>query len=115
MPSTSKVTWRGKSVNESVNRAIENGLKETVEESVRTAKQLAPVDTGALREDIQVIQNPQRSGSRITARWGNTSKIFYAKFQEFGTIYIAPRYYLRRAMDIEYKKTNERIKKWMSH
>jgi HK97 gp10 family phage protein len=104
-------TWRGAQVESHVNEATRKGLDDTMKACVEQAKRNAPVLTGALRDDID-FEPAKESGSRIIGRWGNWD-IPYAVFQEYGTIYIAPRYYLTRAKDQEYPHTASRIRSHM--
>lgn len=92
-----KLTWRGKEVADAVNRATIEGMRETLVELVTVAQALAPVDTGALRDDIS-YEEPHETEQRIYARWGNFT-VRYSIFQNWGTYRIQPVLYLERAMD----------------
>ena len=92
-----KLTWRGKEIEQAVNRATIEGMRETLGELVDVAKSLAPVDTGALRDDIQ-FQEPYETEHQIRSRWGNFT-VRYSIFQNWGTYRIQPVLYLERAMD----------------
>lgn len=66
-----------------------------------------PVETGALRDSIRIERGGQGKGWRqIRIRAGgyvtnpNTGKLVnYAQYQEFGTRYIPPKYYITMAME----------------
>ena len=58
------------------------------------AKDLAPVDTGALQADIRYEVAPDENAVYI----GNTGKIPYAKYQEFGTSKMKAHPYLKPAL-----------------
>ena len=100
--------WRGAAVEKAVDAATKAGINETTAACVEVAQGYAPVDTGALRDDI-AAKPAEQSGTRITARWGNWL-VTYAWFQEEGTYKIVAKHYLRRAMQEEYPHTAERIK-----
>lgn len=112
MASALKLTWRGAEVERKLNRAIEGAMNETMEAARDTAKDYAPVLTGALKDDIRILQPATLRGSRWVGKWGNT--IYYAIFQEAGTIHIVAKYYLRSAVDVEYPHYKERLRRWMS-
>ncbi len=103
-----RLIWRGSQVEKRVADAVKAGIDETMEACVAMAKELAPVDTGALREDIS-FRPAEDSGSRTVGRWGNW-EVPYAIFQEEGTVHNKAVHYLKRAMDFEYPYTNDRIK-----
>lgn len=103
-----RMIWRGAEVERALDAATKAGINETTEACVEVAQGYAPVDTGALRDDIAAKPAAQ-SGTRITARWGNWL-VTYAWFQEEGTYKIVAKHYLRRAMEEEYPHTGERIK-----
>lgn len=102
-----KMIWRAKEVIEDVNKATIAGMNETMAAAVGVAKGYAPVKSGALRDDIQ-YQEAYETATSIIGRWGNFF-VVYSIYQEYGTVYIEPVYYLRRAMDQEYPKLAERI------
>ena len=104
-----KLTWQGRDVEVAVNKATVEGMVETLEACVVLGKVNAPVDTGALRDDIS-FDPPQERERRITARWGNRF-IYYSIFQEIGTSRNPAVRYLQRAADVEYPKLKDRIKK----
>lgn len=103
-----RLIWRGREVEAAVAAATKAGINETMEACVSVAQGYAPVDTGALRDDI-AFRPAEESGKRITGRWGNW-EVPYAIFQEEGTSHIRPKHYLRRAMEEEYPHTAERIR-----
>ena len=103
-----RLIWRGKQVEKQIDAATKAGIDETMEACVAMAKDLAPVDTGALRDDIS-FRPAEESGTRITGRWGNW-EVPYAFFQEEGTVHNKAVHYLKRSMDFEYPFTNERIR-----
>src|SRR5438128_8025386 len=83
---------------EELHRAIE----QLADEAVETAKQRAPVDTGALRDSIGAIVE-------------GTDALFYAEvhyafFVEFGTQYMAPQPFLMPAIDEMQTKLNEHMR-----
>lgn len=62
---------------DAVKKAVENEIKETAELVERTAKELVPVDTGALKRSI----NAQGSGMTYDI----TASTDYAAYMEYGT------------------------------
>lgn len=103
-----RLIWRGREVEAKVAAATKAGINETMAACVEVAQNYAPVDTGALRDDI-AFRPAEESGTRITGRWGNWD-VPYAIFQEEGTVSIPAKHYLRRAMEEEYPHTAARIK-----
>ena len=71
------------------------------------AQVYAPVDTGSLRDSIRVERGGIGKGWRqVRIRAGgyivnpeSGRLVDYAKYQEFGTKYISPRYYLTQAVE----------------
>lgn len=71
-------------------------VDDIADEAVGIAKQLAPVDSGDLQESIEVTK---KSGGKFSrSRWIG-SKLFYARFQEYGTSRHAPRPFLEPAAE----------------
>ena len=67
----------------------------TIAENVRLeAKTLAPVDTGALRDSIEVFDGDSKKEKYI-----GSITIPYAIYQELGTVKMSPQPYLRPALD----------------
>lgn len=106
-----RMIWRQAAVEHHVTEATKAGINDTMRACVATAKQLAPVETGALRDDI-AMREAEVHGTRITGRWGNW-EIPYAIFQEYGTHTIRPKYYLTQAKDRHYPSTALNIKAHM--
>lgn len=106
-----RMTWRQASIEAVVDDAIKAGLDDTMKACVDAAQKNAPVLTGALRDDI-AFRPAEKSGGRITGRWGNWN-IPYAIYQEYGTIYVSAKHYLQRAQDQEYPLTPMRIRSHM--
>lgn len=104
-----RLTWRGKQVSDAVNKASMEGMRETLKELVEVAQSLAPVDTGALRDDIS-FEEPYETAHQIRGRWGNFN-IRYSIFQNWGTYRIQPVLYLERAMDAVGMKLAPNIKR----
>jgi hypothetical protein len=98
-----KLTWRGAEVGGRVNSATKIGLDQTAADCVAHSQNLAPVDTGWLRNNI-TFRPAIRQGSRHTVTWGNTDGPSYALVQEL------KHSYLRRSADALYKTLESRIK-----
>jgi HK97 gp10 family phage protein len=71
--------------------SVQQALMDTAQEVVLRARQLAPVRTGRLQQSIY---------AQILSNWVVKIGCYvpYALFQEFGTRYIMPRYFLTRAL-----------------
>lgn len=54
-------------------------------------------DTGRLRRSIRVLREIDRRSGERTAYAG--TRVFYAAFLEFGTVHMAARPFMRRALD----------------
>ena len=76
---------------DSLQKYLQQALQQTAQTIMMRARQLAPVKTGRLMQSIYV-QMVAEYTFRITCY------VPYALFQEFGTRYIAPRYFLTRAL-----------------
>mgnify|MGYP003154610765 CR=1 FL=1 len=70
---------------------------EVMKKILRSAKEFAPVDTGALRRSGRVRK--LKSGSKVTFGGASTPKrVDYAAFVEYGTMRVPPRYFLKKAL-----------------
>jgi HK97 gp10 family phage protein len=71
--------------------SVQQALMDTAQEVVLRARQLAPVRTGRLAQSIS---------AQILSNWVVKIGCYvpYALFQEFGTRYVMPRYFLTRAL-----------------
>ena len=76
---------------DSLQKYLQQALQQTAQTIMMRARQLAPVKTGRLMQSIYV----QLIGG-YTVKVG--CYVSYALFQEFGTRYIVPRYFLTRAL-----------------
>lgn len=115
-------------------KAIRPALKEILKEGVKKAKANAPIKTGELKKHISWRLNRAKNGvisgvvlvkreRTLTKReLKNTNKkltynkkgravrnVYYAHFVEYGTKHLAPRPFIRNAIDE--KSANERLKK----
>jgi HK97 gp10 family phage protein len=70
---------------------VQDALNQTAQQVVYRARELAPVRTGRLMSSIY---------AQIILKWvvKVACIVPYAWFQEFGTRYIAPRYFMTRAL-----------------
>lgn len=68
-------------------REVSKVIKNSVEEGIQLAKDNAPVDTGALRDEIHAEDVSDLAGSVVSA-------IEYAIFNELGTVKMAPSPYM---------------------
>lgn len=89
--------WLGKKVLKTWNDYTDRKMHEAGEAIVRRAKQLAPVDTGALRDSIDylVMYNEFGGKHELLIQVGEP----YGIFQEFGTRNIPPHPYIRPALN----------------
>ena len=67
------------------------------EQVVKTAKAICPYKTGALRDSIVSQKASGGFGGRSLCSWAVKVGVYYGKFVEYGTRYMAGRYYLRNA------------------
>ena len=77
---------------------IVRALRKGAEPIRARAEELAPIDTGKLKE-LMMITIADQSASSATAKIGPARKTFYGGFQEFGTIYDKAQPFLRPAFD----------------
>lgn len=79
-------------LDEATQELVQEALNETGQEVMRRARQLAPVRTGRLMQSIY---------AQMIYKWVVKIGCYvpYAYFQEFGTRYIQPRYFLTRALE----------------
>jgi HK97 gp10 family phage protein len=79
-------------LDEATQECVQDALNQTGQEILRRARQLAPVRTGRLMQSIY---------SQIIQKWVVKVGCYvpYAFFQEFGTTYIRPRFFLTRALE----------------
>lgn len=77
---------------EAAQECVQDALNQTGEQVMRRARQLAPVRTGRLMQSIY---------AQMIYKWVVKVGCYvpYAYFQEFGTRYIQPRYFLTRALE----------------
>jgi len=90
---------------------IGDGLYEAVDSLATSiagnAKTFAPVKTGHLRRSITKAET-LRSHDSIVGKVG--TNVFYAIFQEFGTIYFAGRFFFTRALEIAKREAPRLLK-----
>jgi HK97 gp10 family phage protein len=88
--------WGGQKIQDIINERIDNNLYETGEVVVAKARQLAPVDTGALRDSIDyiILHNEGQGRSELRIMIG----VSYGIYQEFGTRNIPPHPFIRPAL-----------------
>lgn len=80
-------------VGEDIKEAARQGVMTAAENIAEEARALCPVDTGRLQASIDYRLN--WSGETVSAEiFADTE---YAGYVEFGTRYMAPRYYMTRA------------------
>jgi HK97 gp10 family phage protein len=73
----------------------------------KTAKNLAPVDTGALRNSIKVTKYPKQQSVTVG------TNLEYAPHQEFGTVRLPANPYLGPAININRAGINNMINRFM--
>jgi len=72
-------------------------LREQAERFVSVAKQITPVDTGAMR-DSYVIHDAEVDEVLAAITIENTAE--YASFVNYGTVYILPRYFWTKSVNL---------------
>jgi HK97 gp10 family phage protein len=79
-------------LDEATQECVQDALNQAGQEVMRRARQLAPVRTGRLIQSIY---------AQIIYKWVVKVGCYvpYALFQEFGTRYTQPRYFLTRALE----------------
>jgi HK97 gp10 family phage protein len=80
-----------KEMPDEVQKKLTDVLSDVGRQTVIKARAYAPVRTGALRASIYATTT-----RNLELRIG--AYVYYALFQEYGTRYIAPRYFLTRAV-----------------
>jgi HK97 gp10 family phage protein len=82
---------RMRRLDEAVQDDVQDALGQVAQRVVLRARELAPVRTGRLMQSIY---------AQIIAKWlvKVGCLVPYALFQEFGTRYVSPRYFLTRAL-----------------
>ena len=99
---TSSVEWRGDQFKRLLEKTIANGMKAAGDQIVAEAKSLVPVDTGKLRDSIEI---KELNKDEVSVG----SDLEYALFVEIGTESIPARPYLQPAM--EHVKIEEAFRK----
>lgn len=92
----SALRWGGQEIQDRIDGIIYDRIVRTGDKVVARARQLAPVDTGALRESINydVIRGDGDTFMQLVISIG----VPYAIFQEFGTRNIPPHPFIRPAL-----------------
>ncbi len=93
---------RGRQLQDEVKTAIEDSL--IISETI--ARQLVPVDTGALRASIKIAKQP-RYGSLIGTLEASE---FYAKFVEYGTVNMDAQPFMTPAAEQGRRLFNKRVR-----
>lgn len=103
--------WGGLLASEAAEIAarVQPALDDMVDIVKARAEQAAPVRTGALRGAIRSTTRPQRGNVRVPV----AGKVFYARFQEFGTRKMDPNPFIltqaNRAAFREFESRVERL------
>ena len=83
---TVKIQWNAEKFIKQVGVAADNKLKEVAESIANDARALCPVDTGSLRDSIEVRESKFKEGGYIVgAQLSGNYDRFYASFVELGT------------------------------
>jgi HK97 gp10 family phage protein len=102
-----KLIMRFAQLAEEARRAAQDLVRDTASAIATTAQALAPVDTGALRDSIEVEHEaPMRSV--VTAGNGDVD---YAAYQEFGTSRMHAQPYLTPAVEQERPRFEAGVKR----
>lgn len=92
-----RLEWYGDQILRQFQDQMIAAVDDTLADCAAEAKAHAPVDTGALRNDI-TFKPARRSGDGISGSFGAYS-VAYAIYQEIGTYKMPARPYLRPAAD----------------
>lgn len=106
--SSVRLTWHGPEVQQRVNHAAARAIDETMLNCVTLAAVDAPYDTGALSNDIKVVDRARREGGRTVGRWGSPV-VEYTIWQEIGTAFMPGKFFLRGSAAREYPRLAGRI------
>lgn len=96
-----RLDWRGSEIASMVRRTARTAMDDTLDAAVKRAKQLAPVDTGRLRNSIRKERLSETYNGMKGEISANTT---YALYVELGTVKMRAQPYLRPAMDAEFRK-----------
>lgn len=99
--------WHGEAVADRVVKAAQAAIDETLAAALANAIPRAPIRTGFLRGTgfvIPAVRTPQGP----VGRWGFSAS--YAAYQEFGTVNMSPRPFMRPAADAIYPTLPQRIR-----
>jgi HK97 gp10 family phage protein len=77
-----------------INRGADRAVQQTAQRIMRTAKRLAPVDTGELRESIHLEGDPAVDGGMFVV-----ASAEHAIYQEFGTYKMASQPFMTPAAE----------------
>lgn len=102
-----RLEWYGEQILGQIRSQVQSGIDSVLADAAAMAKSLAPVDTGALRNDI-TFKPAVISGGGLVGSFGAYS-IVYAIYQELGTWKMAARPYLRPAADAVFPSLLSRI------
>jgi HK97 gp10 family phage protein len=91
-PGSVSLLWRGEQVAAEIRRRARAALEEAGRQLLALAKELCPVDTGVLRDSLQVVVDARTM--RVVLR----TDVWYAHFVEFGTIYRPANMFMRIAL-----------------
>lgn len=103
-----KIMEKLKSKGADIERAAKVALREGVKEVVDTAKSLAPVKTGKLKESVHEIEENDGASYKIVADAENEYKEQYAKIVEYSPRINRP--FLYPAVEAQRNNLNEKIK-----
>lgn len=105
------VVWGGDDLKGATADAAVAGIDETMADCVASAMGLVRVDTGALRDTIQIQEPATSAGNLVRGVWGSYSD--YAIYQEIGPIWTKHPWaftpYLRPSADRHYPELPARV------
>ena len=92
-----------------ITKAVQKSTLEAAELVSETAKRLAPVDSGKLRDSIRALKSKFLNGGAIVI--SGDKDAYYAHMVEYGTIKQSAKPHLRPALEINKQRTVSIVRK----
>lgn len=102
-----RIVWNGPKIKSVVDAAQRQAITATVADAAAYAQDIAPVDTGALKNSIRFDPAKKRGNGWVGSI---SSNMEYSLFVELGTRKMSPRPHIRPAADRIFPSLPDRIK-----